>query len=78
MSLLNFLGIASFLFVTAFTFHAYTKEPTPGQTPRSSIIEAWINILIGFSINYALPLALRAVIHPGRRRRPWRQDTHSD
>ena len=53
MSLLNFLGIASFLFVVAFTYHAYMKQPTPGQSPRSSIIEAWMNICIGFSINYA-------------------------
>jgi len=53
MILLNVLGIVSFLFVAAFTFRAYMGKPTHGQSPRSSIIEAWINIGIGFSINYA-------------------------
>jgi hypothetical protein len=58
MTLLESLGLASFVFVAAFTYRAYTAQPTPGQTPRQSIIEAWMNILVGFTINYAMNLVL--------------------
>lgn len=53
MNILFLGGVLSILFVAAFTYHAaYIKAPTVGQTPRSAIVEAWVNILIGFSINY--------------------------
>jgi hypothetical protein len=53
MTLLYGLGIASFLFVAAFTYRAYKDDTGHGQTPRGAIIEAWMNICIGFSINFA-------------------------
>lgn len=63
MSLLTTLGIASMLFVAAFTYHAAVQAPGFGQTPRSAILEAWVNIVIGFSINFVanlliIPLAI--------------------
>lgn len=54
--MIEILGIASMVFVAWFTWYAYTQAPTPGQTPRSSIVEAWINIVIGFSINFVMNL----------------------
>lgn len=62
MTALHLFSAASFLFVVAFTYRAYYAAPTPGQTPRSAIVEAWTNIIIGFSLNYVanlliLPLA---------------------
>lgn len=52
MSLLSFLGVVAFLFCVGFTYLAATREPTVGQTPRSAIIETWINICIGFMVNF--------------------------
>jgi len=49
---LEFWGITCFVFVALFTFRAYKLEPGKGQSPRSSIIEAWVNIVIGFTISY--------------------------
>ena len=62
MSMLHILGVASFIFVVAFTARAYSIDTGHGQTPRGAIIEAWMNILVGFSINFVanfliLPLA---------------------
>ena len=66
MNLLESLGVASFVFVAAFTYRAYIAEPTPGQTPRQSIIEAWLNILVGFSINYFMNLiVIPLAVHGG-------------
>jgi hypothetical protein len=57
-------GLASMLFVAAFTVQQARRAATHGQSPRESIIEAWTNIVIGFSINYVanliiLPLAVK-------------------
>ena len=62
MTLLTALGIASFVFVAAFTARAYSQPDGVGQSPRQAIVEAWLNIAIGFSINFVanfliLPLA---------------------
>ncbi len=62
MTILNILGLLSFVFVVGFTWHAYTRTPTPGQSPRSSIIEAWINIVIGFSINFCMNFLLLPMV----------------
>jgi hypothetical protein len=58
MSLLVVLGIASMLFVVVFTLRAYRNNaPTgQGQSRRESIVEAWVNITIGFSINFVANL----------------------
>lgn len=64
MSLITWLGLASALFVAWFTFRAYyAKDDGLGaQTKRESIIEAWINIAIGFSINYTANLILLPMV----------------
>jgi len=61
--LLTILGAASLVFVVAFTVRAYRNNSGPGQTPRGAIIEAWFNILIGFSVNYAMNLVLLPLVH---------------
>ena len=63
MTLLTALGLVSFAFVVAFTARAY-KDDTRGngQSRRSAIIEAWVNILIGFTINYAMNLILLPLV----------------
>jgi hypothetical protein len=63
VSLLTGLGLASMVFVGAFTYRAAMKAPGHGQSPRSAIVEAWVNIVIGFSVNFVanilvIPLAL--------------------
>jgi hypothetical protein len=63
MNLLTTLGIASMVFVVGFTYAQAVRAPGEGQSPRSAIIEAWFNIVIGFSINYVanlliIPLAI--------------------
>lgn len=60
MSLLYILGAASAAFVAAFTWCAYADDDRSdgGQSRRQSIIEAWANIIIGFSINFGMNLLL--------------------
>jgi hypothetical protein len=59
VNLLALLGASSMLFVVWFTWRQYTgPQVGQGQSRRQSIIEAWVNILIGFSINYVANLAL--------------------
>ena len=58
------LGIASLIFVILFTWRAYYHvSPIPGQTPRSAIIEAWCNIIIGFSFNYMANFFILPMVH---------------
>jgi hypothetical protein len=52
MSTLTALGMLGMAFTVVFTWVAYHRAPSAGQSPRSSIVEAWINILTGFSVNY--------------------------
>lgn len=65
MTLLQALGAASMAFTAAFTWWACTRDPGAGQSPRSAMVEAWMGIAIGFSINFAMnmvviPLAMGA------------------
>lgn len=62
MSILVPLGLLSFVFVAIFTWRAYTRAPGPGQSPRSAIIEAWANIAVGFSINFAANLLILPLV----------------
>lgn len=48
MTLLTALGAASLAFTAWFTWTAYRS----GDNPRAAIVEAWINIVIGFSVNF--------------------------
>ena len=52
--MITLLGLASFVFVVGFTLRSYHA----GDNPRAAIIEAWVNITIGFAINYAANLLL--------------------
>ncbi len=58
MTLLTVLGLASMVFVAAFTMRAYRQPTGPGQSPRSAVAEAWLNILVGFSINFVMNLLI--------------------
>lgn len=58
MTPLPFIGAASLAFVVVFTYYTYRK----GGRRRLALIETWMNIGIGFSINFIanmviLPLA---------------------
>lgn len=52
MTPLIVLGVACLVFTAVFTYRAYHATPGVGQSPRSAIIEAWMNIAIGFSVNF--------------------------
>jgi len=58
MTLVQVLGTLSLIFVAVFTYSAFYAKPTPGQTPRHSIIEAWVGIIIGVSINFFMNLII--------------------
>jgi len=61
--MLYLLGTFSFIFVVAFTYHAYFKEHTIGaQSPKSAILEAWFNILVGFGVNFAANIWLLPLV----------------
>lgn len=62
MNTLNFLGLVSFVFVAAFTANAYRDNTGDGQTRRGAIVEAWVNILIGFSVNFAVNIVLLPMV----------------
>lgn len=66
MTLLAGLGLASFAFVAVFTYRAYTAAPGAGQSPRSAIVEAWLNIAVGFAINFVANFLILPLIgaHP--------------
>jgi hypothetical protein len=68
MNLLTYMGLASMAFVAVFTVHAALKAKGEGQSPRGAIIEAWVNLVIGFSINFVanmivIPMALTGEGH---------------
>lgn len=62
MSLLTALGVASMIFVGVFTWRAAIAAPGAGQSPRSAIIEAWVNLAIGFSVNFTANLFLLPLV----------------
>lgn len=63
MSLITVLGVLALAFVAWFTWHqSFHADQGSGQSKRSSIIEAWTNICIGFSINYCANLLLLPLV----------------
>jgi hypothetical protein len=63
MTLLTQLGILSLALTAIFTFAAYYgKDAAGGQSRRSSIIEAWMNVAIGLSINWLANFAILPLI----------------
>lgn len=65
------LGLLSMIFVIGFTFYTYhAADSNQGQSKRASLVEAWFNIVIGFSINYLaniwlIPLMTGTTLHWG-------------
>ncbi len=59
MNLLQSLGIAALLFTIAFTLRAYRSGPNP----RAAIIESWVNIAIGFSVNFTINFAILPLVN---------------
>ncbi len=59
---LEALGVVSFVFVACFTARAYANNAGPGQTPRGAIIEAWLNIAVGFAVNFAANFLLLPLV----------------
>lgn len=66
MSLLTVLGAGSMAFVAAFTYHAaFIQAHTSGQSPREAVVEAWVNIVIGFSVNIVANVVLIPLMSDG-------------
>lgn len=61
MTLLTLLGLASMIFVAAFTWHTYRA----GGGSRHALIEAWVNILLGFTLNWTANLVVIPLMSPG-------------
>lgn len=62
MTLLTALGLASLIFVALFTWRAAVAAPGIGQTPLSAIVEAWLNLCIGFSVNFIANLFILPLV----------------
>jgi hypothetical protein len=63
VNLITSLGVVSAVFVAAFTCHqVFHQDQGKGQTKREAMVEAWTNIVIGFSINYAANLLLLPMV----------------
>lgn len=59
-------------FVAWFTWRAYTgPQVGAGQSRRASIIEAWINILFGFSLNFCANFVLLPLLGSCTRPDAW-------
>lgn len=61
MTTIEILGVGGMLFSVAFTLRTYGG----GDGRRAAIVEAWINIVIGFSINYAMNWLVIPIAMPG-------------
>lgn len=60
MSTITILGLASLVFVIGFTLMALrgSTNRLGRQTRRQAIIESWINILVGFILNFGINLLI--------------------
>ena len=58
MTTLTALGLASLAFTAWFTWRSYHAGPNP----RAAIVEAWVNIGIGFGINFLANLLILPLI----------------
>ena len=45
-------------FVALFTWRASLSAAGRGQSPRSAITEAWLNIAVGFTVNFVMNLLI--------------------
>jgi hypothetical protein len=62
MTLLATLSLASFIFVLVFTVVSLRRAPGIGQSPASAIIEAWANIVLGFTVNFFANLVILPLV----------------
>lgn len=63
MTLLHTLGVLSVAACIGLTWHAASvAAPAGGQSRVDSLKEAWVNIAIGFTINYIANLVLFPLI----------------
>lgn len=61
--MLELLGMVSIAITAAFTaLTFYGADPGHGQSRRASIVEAWLNIAIGFGINFAANLVFLPLV----------------
>lgn len=65
MKLLQILGIFSIIFTIVFTIRAYYATAGIGQSPRSAILEAWFNIILGFGVNFVANIVLIPLMTSG-------------
>lgn len=65
MSIIARLGLASMVFVAAFTVRAALKAKGEGQSPRGAIVEAWANLVIGFTINFVANIFIIPLAYEG-------------
>lgn len=57
------LSVVCLIYCVGFTVYtALRAERTRGQDARDSLIEAWMNIFIGFSINYVANLVILPLV----------------
>lgn len=61
MSVLHIFGLAAFVFTLVFTVRSYYGGPDP----RAAIVEAWLNIVAGFTLNFFANLVLIPLMSPG-------------
>ena len=61
MGVLPLLGVASIIITAAFTWWAVRS----GTDPRAAVIEAWMNVAVGFSANFAANQYLIPLMSPG-------------
>lgn len=60
---LKFLSCVSIVVVIWFTWHAcYMSRVGSGQSRRESMIEAWVNIVVGLSVNLAANMFLLPLV----------------
>jgi hypothetical protein len=62
MDLVTVLGIVSLVFVATVTWRESRRAAGVGQSPRSAMLEAWVNIGIGFSVNFVANLFLLPLV----------------
>lgn len=65
MSLIATLGVGSMVFCAWFTWREANRPSAGGQSPMASIVEAWVNIVIGFSLNFLINLAMIPLMTDG-------------
>lgn len=58
MNALTALGVLSMAFVMAFTWHRYSA----GHAPRRAIVEAWANLVVGFTVNFIANFAILPLV----------------